>query len=64
MKRTFEARRWPVRLPALGAAVLVAAVVVVTAAAASGPVASGLVNPRGITTGPAAVCSSSRAAPA
>ena len=52
MKRTFEARRWPVRLPALGAAVLVAAVVVMTAAAASGPVASGLVNPRGITTGP------------
>ena len=52
MKRTFEARGWPVRLPALGAAMLVAAVVVVAAAAAGGPVASGLVNPRGITTGP------------
>jgi hypothetical protein len=52
MKRMLEANARRVRVPALGAAVLAAAVVVVTAAAAGGPVANGLANPRGITTGP------------
>jgi sugar lactone lactonase YvrE len=52
LKHALVARVWTVRLPALGLAVLAAAVVVVSAAAADGTVASGLVNPRGITTGP------------
>jgi sugar lactone lactonase YvrE len=52
MKRARVATGWTVRLPALGLAVLAAAVVVVTATAAGGTVASGLANPRGITTGP------------